>query len=116
MMIKTYASAVHGIDATTITIETDVSQGIRFSLVGLPDNAVKESQQRIEAALRLNNYKWPRQKIIINVITSYSIHYTKLYDLFFLILFGTGQKDPLAFYFCRRHHVNYFKCGGIDGV
>lgn len=67
MMIKTYASAVHGIDATTITIETDVSQGIRFSLVGLPDNAVKESQQRIEAALRLNNYKWPRQKIIINM-------------------------------------------------
>jgi len=67
MMIKTFASAVHGIDATTITIETDVSQGIRFSLVGLPDNAVKESQQRIEAALRLNNYKWPRQKIIINM-------------------------------------------------
>ena len=67
MMIKTFASAVHGIDATTITIETDVSQGIRFSLVGLPDNAVKESQQRIEAALRLNDYKWPRQKIIINM-------------------------------------------------
>ncbi|WP_163716454.1 YifB family Mg chelatase-like AAA ATPase [Mangrovibacterium lignilyticum] len=67
MMIKTFASAVHGIDATTITVETDVSQGIRFSLVGLPDNAVKESQQRIEAALRLNSYKWPRQKIIINM-------------------------------------------------
>lgn len=67
MMIKTYASAVHGIDATTITIETDVSQGIRFFLVGLPDSAVKESQQRIESALRLNNYKWPRQKIVINM-------------------------------------------------
>ncbi len=66
-MIKTYASAVHGIDATTITIETDVSQGIRFFLVGLPDNAVKESQQRIESALRLNGYKWPRQKIVINM-------------------------------------------------
>lgn len=67
MMIKTYASAVHGIDATTITIETDVSQGIRFFLVGLPDSAVKESQQRIESALRLNDYKWPRQKIVINM-------------------------------------------------
>ncbi|MFV0376844.1 MAG: YifB family Mg chelatase-like AAA ATPase [Mangrovibacterium sp.] len=67
MMIKTFASAVHGIDATTITIETDVSQGIRFFLVGLPDSAVKESQQRIESALRLNNYKWPRQKIVINM-------------------------------------------------
>jgi magnesium chelatase family protein len=67
MMIKTFASAVHGIDATTITVETDVSQGIRFFLVGLPDSAVKESQQRIESALRLNNYKWPRQKIVINM-------------------------------------------------
>lgn len=67
MMIKTFASAVHGIDATTITIETDVSQGIRFFLVGLPDSAVKESQQRIESALRLNGYKWPRQKIVINM-------------------------------------------------
>ncbi len=67
MMIKTFASAVHGIDATTITIETDVSQGIKFFLVGLPDSAVKESQQRIESALRLNKFKWPRQKIIINM-------------------------------------------------
>jgi magnesium chelatase family protein len=67
MMIKTFASAVHGIDATTITIETDVSQGIKFFLVGLPDSAVKESQQRIESALRLNGFKWPRRKIIINM-------------------------------------------------
>ncbi len=67
MMIKTFASAVHGIDATTITIETDVSQGIRFFLVGLPDSAVKESQQRMESALRLNNFKWPKKKIIINM-------------------------------------------------
>ncbi len=67
MMIKTFASAVHGIDATTITIETDVSQGIKFFLVGLPDNAVKESQQRIESALRLNGFKWPRRKVVINM-------------------------------------------------
>lgn len=67
MMIKTFAAAVHGIDATAITIETDVSQGIKFFLVGLPDSAVKESQQRIESALRLNDFKWPRQKIVINM-------------------------------------------------
>jgi len=66
-MIKTYASAVHGIDATTITIETDVYQGIKFFLVGLPDSAVKESQQRIESALRLNGFRWPGKKIIINM-------------------------------------------------
>jgi magnesium chelatase family protein len=67
MLIKTFASAVHGIDATTITIETEISQGIKFFMVGLPDNAVKESQQRIESAMRLHNYKWPHKKVVINM-------------------------------------------------
>ena len=67
MLVKTYGSAVFGIDATTITIEVDVTKGIKFMLVGLPDSAVKESQQRIESALRLNGFKWPRQKIIVNM-------------------------------------------------
>ncbi len=67
MLVKTFGSAVFGIDATTITIEVDVTTGIKFMLVGLPDSAVKESQQRIESALRLNGYKWPRYKIIINM-------------------------------------------------
>lgn len=67
MFIKTYASAVHGINAVTITVEADITKGIKFLLVGLPDNAVKESQQRIESALRLTGYKWPKQKIVINM-------------------------------------------------
>ncbi len=67
MLVKTFGSAVFGINATTITIEVDVTTGIKFMLVGLPDNAVKESQQRMESALRLNGYKWPRHKIIINM-------------------------------------------------
>jgi magnesium chelatase family protein len=67
MLEKTYGSAVHGIDATTVTIETDVSRGIRFNMVGLPDNAVKESQQRIDSALRFNGYKLPGKKILINM-------------------------------------------------
>ncbi len=67
MLVKTFGSAVFGIDATTITIEVDVTKGIKFMLVGLPDSAVKESQQRMESALRLNGYKWPRYKIIINM-------------------------------------------------
>jgi len=67
MLIKTYASAVHGIDATTITIETEISQGIKFYMVGLPDNAVKESQQRMESAIRYNEYKWPHHKVVINM-------------------------------------------------
>jgi magnesium chelatase family protein len=67
MLVKTFGSAVFGIDATTITIEVDVTRGIKFMLVGLPDNAVKESQQRIESALRVNSYKWPKHKIIVNM-------------------------------------------------
>ena len=67
MLVKTYASAVQGIDATTITIETSVSKGINFLLVGLPDSAVKESQQRIESALRYNKFDWPGKKIVINM-------------------------------------------------
>ena len=67
MLVKAFGSAVFGIDATTITIEVDVTAGIKFMLVGLPDSAVKESQQRIESALRLNGYKWPKYKIIINM-------------------------------------------------
>jgi len=67
MLVKTFGSAVHGIKATTITIEVDVSQGINFYIVGLPDSAVKESQQRIDSALRTNNYKMPGRKVVINM-------------------------------------------------
>ena len=57
MLVKTFGSAVFGIDATTITIEVNISIGINFILVGLPDSAVKESQQRIKAALKNNDFK-----------------------------------------------------------
>ena len=67
MLVKTYGSAVYGIDATTITVEVEVSRGAKFYLVGLPDNAVKESQQRIESALRTNGYKMPGRRIVVNM-------------------------------------------------
>ena len=67
MLVKTYGSAVSGNHATTITIEVDVTAGIKFFLVGLPDNAVKESEQRIRAALQNNGYRIPGKKIIINM-------------------------------------------------
>lgn len=67
MLVRTFASAVTGIDAVTVTIEVNVSRGIRFFLVGLPDVAVKESQQRIESALRSLGHKWPGQQVLINM-------------------------------------------------
>ncbi len=67
MLVKTYGSAVAGIDAYTITIEVNVSQGIKFFLVGLPDSAVKESEQRMKSALKESDYKWPGYRMIINM-------------------------------------------------
>lgn len=67
MLTKVFASAVQGIDAITITIEVNMFSGLKFSLVGLPDNAVKESQQRIESALREHGFRIPGKKIIINM-------------------------------------------------
>lgn len=67
MLVKTYGSALMGVDATTITVEVNVSQGINFHLVGLPDNAVKESQQRIDSALRQIGHKIPGKKVVINM-------------------------------------------------
>ena len=67
MLIKTYGSAIQGIDATTITVEVCCEQGVNFFLVGLPDNAVKESHQRISTALSCYGYKIPGKKIIVNM-------------------------------------------------
>ena len=67
MLVKTYGSAVFGIEATTITIEVNIDKGIGYHLVGLPDNAVRESSYRISAALNNNGFKLPGKKIIINM-------------------------------------------------
>jgi magnesium chelatase family protein len=67
MLVKTFGSALFGIEAIPITIEVNIDKGIQFFLVGLPDSAVKESQQRIEAALGNTGYKYPKQKIVINM-------------------------------------------------
>lgn len=67
MLIKTYSCALMGVAAIPITIEVNVETGISFFLVGLPDSAVKESQQRIDTALKQNGYKIPGKKIVINM-------------------------------------------------
>jgi magnesium chelatase family protein len=67
MLVKTYGSAVDGINANTITIEVNVSKGINFHLVGLPDSAIKESQQRMISAINTNGFKWPGKKIVVNM-------------------------------------------------
>jgi magnesium chelatase family protein len=67
MLVKTFGSAIQGVNAITITVEVNIDQGVNFLLVGLPDSAVKESQQRIESALKYNGYRLPIKKIVINM-------------------------------------------------
>lgn len=67
MLTKTYGSAIHGVNAMLVTVEVDVVQGLAPQIVGLPDSAVKESLQRIEAALSNNKYRIPRQRVLVNM-------------------------------------------------
>ena len=67
MLVKVYAAAVQGIDATIVTIEVNSSRGIKFFLVGLHDSAVKESHERIISALQVNGYKFPTCQIVVNM-------------------------------------------------
>ncbi len=68
MLVKTYGSAVYGVDAITITVEVSVNnKGKNYFIVGLPDNAVKESLQRVESAIKSNHYYMPRTKLVVNL-------------------------------------------------
>lgn len=67
MLVKVYGSAVFGVEATTIIVEVNVVKGIAYHLVGLPDNAIRESSFRIAAALQNNGYKLPGKKITVNM-------------------------------------------------
>ncbi len=67
MLVKTYSASVQGLQATAVTIEVNASRGIRFVLVGLPDNAVKESHERIMAAIENSGYQFPSRQITINM-------------------------------------------------
>lgn len=67
MLVKTFGSAIMGVSARTITVETSVEPGVNIFMVGLPDSAVKESHHRIETALKSVNYRIPGKKIVINM-------------------------------------------------
>ena len=93
MLVKAFASAVYGINATTITVEVNATQGTKYYLVGLPDNAVKESLQRINSALKTHNYRMPGQKVVINLAPADIRKEGSAYDLPIAIgiLASTGQ-------------------------
>lgn len=99
MLTKIYGSAVFGIEATTITVEVNIDKGIGYHLVGLPDNAVRESSYRISAALNNNGYKLPGKKITINMAPADLRKEGASYDLTIAmgILASSGQISSAPF-------------------
>ena len=93
MLVKVFGSAVFGVEATTITIEVNIDKGIGYHLVGLPDNAIKESSYRIAAALKNNGYNLPGKKITINMAPADLRKEGSAYDLTLAIgiLVASGQ-------------------------
>lgn len=67
MLTTLYSAAVQGIDAFPVTIEALVERGIRFFIVGLPDTAIRESQQRIAAAMKASGLEFPHKRTVINL-------------------------------------------------
>lgn len=97
MLTKVYGSAVFGVEATTITVEVNVDIGIGYHLVGLPDNAIRESNFRIAAALQNNGYKIPGKKLILNMSPADLRKEGSAYDLTLAmgILVATEQIEEL---------------------
>ena len=96
MLAKTFGSSVYGVDASIITVETNVSQGTKFFMVGLPDNAVKESQQRVESAIKHIGYKFPRQKVVINLAPADVRKEGSSYDLPIALSILTASEQIIA--------------------
>ena len=93
MLVKVFGSAVFGVEATTVTVEVNIDKGIGYHLVGLPDNAIKESSYRIAAALKNNGYQLPGKKITINMAPADLRKEGSAYDLTLAmgILVASGQ-------------------------
>ena len=67
MLVKTYCAAVNGLEVTTVTIEVSLNRGVQYHLTGLGDEAVRESRDRIAAALQYSGFKFPVADITINM-------------------------------------------------
>ena len=93
MVAKTFGSAVHGVDAKTITVEVNVTQGTKVHLSGLPDNAVKESAHRVESSMKTAGYFMPRNKVVVNLAPADIRKEGSAYDLplALCILSASGQ-------------------------
>src|SRR5579871_709769 len=97
MLVKTYGSAVYGVEAITITVEVNVTEGLHTFVVGLADSAVKESIQRIESAIKSNGFYTPRTKIVVNLAPAGIRKYGSAFDLSIAIgILAASEQIPDA--------------------
>ncbi len=96
MLVKTFGSAVYGIEATTITVEVNITGGTKYYVVGLPDNAIKESYFRVKSALKSCNYHMPKQQVVVNMAPADIRKEGSSYDLTIAVgvLAASGQIVP----------------------
>jgi magnesium chelatase family protein len=95
VLVKTFGSAVYGIEAITITIEVNILAGTKYFVVGLADTAIKESYFRIESALKNCGYRMPRQQVVVNMAPADIRKEGSAYDLTIAIgvLAASGQVE-----------------------
>ncbi|MGY3214588.1 Mg chelatase-like protein [Mucilaginibacter sp. HD30] len=95
MLVKTFGSAVYGIEAITITVEVNIAAGTKYFIVGLPDIAVKESYFRIESALKNCGFRMPRQQVVVNMAPADIKKEGSSYDLTIAtaVLAASGQVE-----------------------
>lgn len=95
MVAKTFGSAVYGVDARTITVEVNVTQGQHLYISGMPDAAVKESEHRVESALKTAGYSMPRNKVVVNLAPADIRKEGSAYDLpvALTLLQASGQME-----------------------
>lgn len=94
MFAKVKSLGIFGMDAFSVVVEADISRGVpRFDIVGLPDTAVKESRERVRAAIKNCNFQFPVSRITVNIAPADIKKEGPLYDLpvFIALLMATGQ-------------------------
>ncbi len=118
MLVKTHTAAVHGVDALPIIVEVNAGGKVAagkqyYFLVGLPDNAVKEGQQRVESALKNMGYDMPRMKIVVNLAPADIRKEGSAYDLPIAMCILAGSKQIQA-----THLEEYMIIGelSLDGT
>lgn len=96
-LARVHSAGLRGVDGVPVLVELDLAKGLpSYSTVGLPDGAVRESRERVAAALRNSGYEWPRRRVTVNLAPARSRKQGSHYDLpiAMALLAASGQLEP----------------------